>query len=150
MQTKRPKGIRFHARAAYRSGLEVAISAALTAAGVAFLYEQVVIPFNQPAKARKYTPDFVLPNGIIVETKGLWESDDRQKHLWVREQHPKLDIRLVFSNANAKLYKGSPTTYATFCDKHGIPWANKTIPVSWLTEKGSLASKRALEALGHK
>lgn len=147
MATKRPKGIRHHVRAAYRSGLEVAVAAALTAAGINYGYETLRIPFEQPAKARHYTPDFILPNGIIVETKGLWEAADRQKHLWVREQHPALDIRLVFSNANAKLYKGSPNTYATFCDKHGIPWNNKTIPDKWLTEKPRVATLRAVEAL---
>jgi len=40
----------------------------------------------------------------------------------------------VFSNQNAKLYKGSPTTYGQWCEKHGFAYANKTIPEEWLTE----------------
>jgi hypothetical protein len=41
---------------------------------------------------------------------------------------------MVFSNQNAKLYKGSPTTYAAYCEKHGIRYANKWIPEDWLEE----------------
>jgi len=40
----------------------------------------------------------------------------------------------VFSNQNAKLYKNSPTTYASYCEKHGFTYANKVIPQEWLEE----------------
>ena len=46
-------------------------------------YEPFRIPFVQPAKNRTYTPDFVLPNGIIIETKGRWITSDRQKFLFL-------------------------------------------------------------------
>ena len=36
--------------------------------------------FTQPAIGRTYTPDFVLPNGIVVETKGRFTLEDRKKH----------------------------------------------------------------------
>ena len=26
-----------------------------------------------------YTPDFVLPNGVVLETKGYWRPEDRRK-----------------------------------------------------------------------
>lgn len=148
--SKRPRGNPFqrkHLRAAYRSGLEVAVSATLAGAGVVALYERVRIPFIQPAKARTYTPDFLLPNGIIVETKGIWAADDREKHKLVKAQHPDLDIRLVFSNAKAKIAKGSATTYASVCDKLGIRWADKKVPAEWLGEPVNplaLAAARAL------
>lgn len=138
---------RKHLRAAYRSGLEVAVGAALAAAGIAAGYEAVRIPYEVPAKTRHYTPDFTLPNGIIVETKGLWDSDDRSKHLLVRQQHPDLDIRIVFSNPNGKLRKGSPTTYAMFCEKHGIKFAKKEIPKEWLTEAEDPVKTSAVAAL---
>ncbi len=32
---------------------------------------------------------------------------DRQKHLLVRDQHPELDIRFVFSRSAAKINKAS-------------------------------------------
>ena len=92
------------------------------------------IPYVVPASNHTYRPDFILPNGIIVETKGLWEADDRKKHLLIREQYPELDIRLVFSSSRTKIYKGSPTSYAEFCEKKGILFADKLIPVEWLKE----------------
>ena len=48
-----------------------------------------------------------------------------------------LDIRIVFQSAKTKIRKGSKTTYGMFCDKHGIMWAEKQIPESWLREKKS-------------
>ena len=97
-------------------------------------YETKKIPFIEPAKSRTYTPDFLLPNGIIVETKGYFDSADRAKHILVKAQHPHLDIRFVFSNANTKLSKTSLTTYAAWCIKRGFQYATKSIPVSWLSE----------------
>ena len=58
--------------------------------------------------------------------------EDRKKHLLIKKQHPDLDIRIVFQSAKGKIRKGSKTTYADFCDKHGIVWAEKEIPKSWL------------------
>lgn len=136
-----------HLQAAYRSGLEAVIAAALAAAGVAAAFESHKVPYIQPEKARTYTPDFVLANGIIIETKGLFDPSDRQKHLWVKAQHPGLDIRFVFSNAKAKLRKGSPTTYAMWCEKEGFLWAHKEVPTSWLTEPVDPARKAAVDAL---
>lgn len=138
---------RKHLRAAYRSGLESAVAAALTLAGITFEFETVKVPFEQPAKSRKYTPDFILPNGIIVETKGMFTAEDRQKHLWVKDQHPELDIRFVFSNANGKLRKGSPTSYSNWADSHGFKWAHKSVPKEWLTEPVGGARKAAVDAL---
>lgn len=137
-----------HLRAAYRSGLEATLAAALAAAGVPVLFETLKVPFTQPAKGRTYTPDFLLPNGIIIESKGLFAAEDRQKHLWVKAQHPDLDVRFVFSNAKAKLYKGSPRSYADWCDKNGFRWAHKIIPHEWLTEASTEARSRAVARLG--
>lgn len=119
---------------AYRSGLEDKVSKQLESKGVKFDYELWSIPYVIPASAHKYTPDFLLPNGIFVETKGLWDSDDRKKHLLIREQYPELDIRLVFSSSRYKLYKGSPTSYGAWCEKHNILFADKLIPAEWLKE----------------
>lgn len=123
-----------HLKSAYRSGLEVTIAAAIAAAGLPVVYEQHVIPYTVPTSKHRYTPDYVLPNGIIIETKGIFDVDDRRKMELVREQHPDLDIRMVFSNANAKIRKGSKTTYAIWCQCKGIPYSHKIIDPSWLTE----------------
>ena len=118
----------------YRSGLEETTSEHLKAKGIEFKYEELVIVYNEPAKTRKYTPDFELPNGIIIETKGRFLTADRQKHLLVKQQNPQLDIRFVFSNAKAKLSKISKTTYADWCIKNKFLYANKEIPDEWLRE----------------
>ena len=55
------------------------------------------------------------------------------------KQHPELDIRMVFQSSKTKIRKGSKTTYAMYCDKYDIPWAEKTIPESWFKEKKSLS-----------
>lgn len=130
-RTEMPR--RKHNKAAYRSGLEKKNAQWLHSLGVPFKYEKMKIKFVQPAKDRTYTPDFTaLPNGVIVETKGMFTAADRAKHLWVKEQHPDLDIRFVFSNSRSKLYKGSKTTLAGWCYKHGFQYADKLIPEGWL------------------
>ena len=116
----------------YRSGLEETIAKDLKEAGVSFLYEDKKITY-QVNQVRTYTPDFILPNGIIIETKGRFVLDDRMKHLMIREQYPHLDLRFIFSNSRNKIRKGSKTTYGDWCDKHGFQYADKRIPDEWLT-----------------
>lgn len=126
---------RRHDPRTYRSGLEDTVGKQLKDAGITVEYESIKIKFLQPAKMRTYTPDWVLPNGIIIETKGRFTSGDRQKHLLIQEQQPDLDIRFVFSNPQAKINKRSKTTYADWCEKNGFLYAKGTIPLSWLKEK---------------
>ena len=116
----------------YRSGLEDKISKVLTEAGVLFQYESLKIKYNVPAKDHSYCPDFVLFNNVIIETKGRFVTADRQKHLLIKQQHPELDIRFLFSNAHAKVSKLSKTTYAMWADKHGFKWAHRELPMEWL------------------
>jgi len=117
----------------YASGLEDKLAAVLTERGINFLYEKVKIEWED-LTYRTYTPDFILPNNIIVETKGRFVTADRLKHLKIRKQHPELDIRFVFDNSRQKLYKGSKTTYAMWCIKHDFRYYDKTIPDDWLKE----------------
>lgn len=123
-------------RHGFRSGLEATNAELLKKRGVKVLFEVVKIKYVVPTTERTYTVDFELPNGILVETKGLFEPTDRAKHLFVKVQHPELDIRIVLQRPNTPLRKGSPTTYAMWCDKYGIKWATKVIPEAWLNEPG--------------
>lgn len=118
----------------YRSGLEEKIAVELEARGITVHFETIAIQYTPPVKTRKYTPDFPLDNGIIVETKGRFLTEDRQKHKNIKNVHPDLDIRFVFSNSLAKLSKGSQTTYAMWCEQYGFQYADKSIPQSWLDE----------------
>ncbi len=120
--------------ATYKSGLEDKVAEQIEAAGHQVRYEKLKLPWVQPQSEHSYRPDFLLDNGIVVETKGLWETADRKKMLLVKAQHPNLDIRMVFSNAMAKIAKASKTTYAKFCDDHGIKWAHRAIPREWFLE----------------
>lgn len=137
-----------HVQKSYRSGLEERIAEELQNAGVVYSYEQHRVDYTAPATLHHYTPDFVLANGIIVETKGLFEADDRKKHLLIKEQHPDLDIRFVFTNSNTKLYKGSKTSYADWCKKYGYLYADKYIPMAWLKEKGRKNSPKDIYERG--
>jgi len=115
----------------YRSGLEDRISQQLKSLSVPVKYEEFKIKY-EVNEVRTYTPDFELPNGIIIESKGRFVVADRKKHLLIKKQHPDLDIRFVFSNSRAKINKGSKTTYGMWCDKHGFLYADKLIPEEWI------------------
>jgi len=114
-------------------GLEDRIKGQLKSLKVPFKYEEFKIKY-EVNEVRTYTPDFELPNGIIIESKGRFDTADRKKHLLVKKQHPDLDIRFVFSNSRAKIYKRSKTTLGMWCDKHGYMYADKLIPEEWIKE----------------
>lgn len=118
----------------YRSGLEDKIAAQLRDLGIDPRYEEEVIEYTKPARKSKYHPDFILPNGIIIESKGKFITADRQKHLLIKQQRPELDIRFVFSNPNTRINKGSPTTYAMWCEKNSFMYSKKYIPLAWIKE----------------
>ncbi len=59
---------------------------------------------------------------------------DRQKHLMVKADHPKLDIRFVFSNPNSRIGPKSKTTYAMWCERNGFAYAARLIPPEWAAE----------------
>jgi hypothetical protein len=101
---------------------------------VGFRFEERKVKYTPPPKEHTYTPDFELENGIIIETKGYFTSADRQKMKWVKEQHPELDIRMVFGNARNRINKGSKTTYADWCVRYGYKWAEKFVPQEWIDE----------------
>ena len=119
----------------HRSGLEDKIAEQIKASGMQEVYEKSYLPYVIPASNHKYTPDFILANGIIIEAKGVFERTDRQKHLKIKEQYPNLDIRFVFQNPHNKITKGSKTTYADWCIKNGYQYATKLIPALWFKEK---------------
>lgn len=128
----------------FRSGLEEANMSLLKKIGVRGEYEAYRILYTLPETEHKYTPDFVLPNGIIIETKGMFDYDDRKKHLAIKEIYPELDLRFVFSSSKTKIRKGSPTSYGDWCEKNGFLYADKLIPVAWLKEPKHTAAYRHL------
>lgn len=119
----------------FRSGLEEKIAEQLEKAGIPVEFESIKIPYVTPETPHKYTPDFPLPNGIIIETKGRFLPEDRKKHKLVKQQHPHLDIRFVFTRSKTPITKTSKTTYGMWCEKEGFKYADKEIPEGWLKEK---------------
>ena len=68
-----------------------------------FEYEPYKIDYRVPEISKRYTPDIVLPNGIILECKGWFPLKDRQKMIFVRSSNPTLDIRFIFMDATVKM-----------------------------------------------
>jgi len=118
-------------RLPYRSKFEVRVAADLGKRKIDFQYEKV--SFDYVPKIRNYTPDFYLPESkIYIETKGRLTTNDRVKHLLIKDQYPDLDIRFVFVNADNKISRTSKTTYANWCDRHKFLWAESLVPMEWL------------------
>jgi hypothetical protein len=136
--------MRKHIKGRYRSGLEKEVAAYLRKTQKKVRYEVLKVEWED-LRYRTYTPDFVLDNGIIIETKGIFDSDDRRKHREIQRQHPELDIRFVFSNAKAKLYKGAKSRYFDWCEQHKFQWAHRVIPEEWLKEKGKEITVKKIE-----
>ena len=115
-------------KAGFRSGFEQEVSLQLEANDVEYEYEKEWIKYEV---ARKYKPDFVLSNGIVLEVKGRFTGSDRSKHLMIKKQHPDRDIRFVFMVDNT-LSPASDTRYSEWCDKHGFQYCFVNIPEEWL------------------
>ena len=120
----------------FRSGLEERVAKQLEDLKVKYEYETETITYTKPEEKGRYTPAFILDNGIYVETKGQFVTSDRKKHKLIKKQFGnKFDIRFVFSNPNARIGKKSKTTYADWCERYGFKYAAKDIPQSWIDEK---------------
>ena len=133
----------------YRSGLELKIAMALDTIRYKYEYESIKIEWEDLAY-RTYTPDFILYNGIIIETKGRFLAADRRKHLAIKKQHPTLDIRFVFTNSRSRLRKGAKSTYAQWCIKYGFRYYDRIIPEDWLKEKGKNKHPKKIKFIGKK
>ena len=114
----------------YRSQLEDKVADLLIGLGIKYDYETIKVSYTIP---HNYYPDFILPNGVILECKGYWDSADRRKIKSVKEQNPDIDLRMVFQSPFNTISKKSKTTYAKWCEKHDIPWTSfQDIPLDWL------------------
>ena len=133
----------------YRSGLEYKLSLYLKKNKCDYSYESIKIEWEDLAY-RSYTPDFILYNGIIIETKGRFLAADRRKHLAIKKQHPSLDIRFVFTNSRSRLSKGAKSTYAQWCIKYGFRYYDRIIPEDWLKEKGKDEHPKRIKFTGRK
>ena len=115
----------------FRSHLEEKVADLLVELNIDYDYETKRIPYTIQ---HHYTPDFILPNGVVLECKGYWEPSDRRKIKQIVKDNPDLDLRMVFQAPFNKISKKSKTTYAKWCDRLKIPWcAYYDIPIDWLS-----------------
>ncbi len=100
-------------------------------------YEAEKLRYTVPIRPRYYLPDFrirrVDGSVFYIEIKGYLRSTDRTKTLRVREAHPGIDIRFVFSKDNT-LNKNSKTKYSDWCKANGFEYAIGNVPKHWFTE----------------
>ena len=114
----------------FRSGFERTLAASLQKRKIKFGYETIKLAYTLN---HIYSPDFILPNGVIIEAKGKLTPQDRTKMIAVKKQYPELDIRFVFMRGENTLNASSKTTYMSWAEKNGFPAADGEIPDKWLT-----------------
>ena len=57
---------------------------------------------------------------MIMETKGLWRSEDRAKMRLIRAQYPDLRIVMILQNPRQRISKTSRTTNEQYARKIGL------------------------------
>jgi len=116
----------------YKSRFEEQFACLLHKLGLDFAYEEGQVEY---ILTHFYKPDWKIGKAnYVIETKGIFDQEDRRKHLAIKKQHPELDIRFVFY-ADNKLYKGAKSRYSDWCKKHGFKYSvGLGIPEEWLFE----------------
>ncbi len=115
----------------FRSDLEGQVADQLDKQCVKYRFEPHWIRYQIE---KKYKPDFLLPNGILIEVKGWFKFDDQRKHKLIKSQYPELDIRFVFQKINNKV-QGGRFTNKEWCEKYDFKFAESIVPNSWIHEK---------------
>lgn len=108
-----------------RSKLEIYIGTLLTEMETNWLYETTKIKYLVPESKHVYTVDFTLPNGILLEAKGiLADHAERTKYVLLKEQHPDMDLRFIFDDPQ-KRCGGMKMTHQEWAIKHGFKFCGK-------------------------
>lgn len=111
-----------------RSGPERSLDLQLRASGLVYSNEAIKLPY---ILSYNYIPDFYIPSlDMYIEVKGYFRRDDQAKMKAIKQQHPELDIRFVFQEADKKIAYGKITN-AQWAEKNNFPWAEGRIPDEW-------------------
>lgn len=119
----------------FKSKYEQTVYSHAIDAGYKLAYEPAKAKLKYVLPERAYQPDFVLANGIVVETKGFLRYDDLRKMIAVKAANPQIDLRIVFMRADRPLRKGGQMAYGEWATKAGFLWAEGMIPEAWHQEK---------------
>ena len=111
--------------AGYRSVFELRVNTWMEKEGLVIPYEPAKLEYIVPSSSHKYTPDWMVDT-VIYEGKGYFSVEDRKKMLYIIESNPQIKVRMIFQNAQTKINKRSKTSYADWCDKQHIEWADFT------------------------
>jgi hypothetical protein len=135
----------------FRSLSERRVADSLKLKGIKYQYEvnrfeyflrgrnKVICPNCGPISGlvrREYLPDFELSNGLFIEVKGRLTSKDRTKLAAVKQQHPGINLCILFDSN--RYVEGSRKTgtdrkrYGDWANRVGIPWAVQDVPEEWL------------------
>lgn len=114
-----------------RNAFERRIDDQLKRLGAGAKYEALKIPYNIDYI---YNPDWVLPNGIILEGKGRIDPETKRKMVAVKRCNPDLDIRFVLYDAYRKI-SGTKQTTSEWCERNGFLWSHELVPEEWIKEK---------------
>lgn len=117
-------------KAGMRSMGEVRCAADMKKRKIPYEYETLTLEYQH--EPQKYTPDFILPNGVIIEYKGKMTNETRKKLLSIKRCNPDARICLVFEKPNNKIRKGSKTTYWQWAEKNGFPWSEHYVKKEWI------------------
>jgi len=95
------------------------------------VYQENAGLIYEPTKFRcvaeyTYTPDFCLPNGIYIETKGYFRPGIKAKLLAFTRQYPEHTLFLLFELSN------KTASMIAWAEKHGFEYAVGTrVPPAW-------------------
>lgn len=108
----------------YRSPEEERLAQHLQLAGLPFTYEERKFRYTHQTKST-YKTDFEVQTKagpILVEVKGFWTHQNRQKVRQVLKTYPDIRLVMAFIKPQNKISAQSKTTYPKFCEANGIPW----------------------------
>lgn len=122
----------------YRNKFEKDTAKDLEKHNIEFGYEKTKIPYTVSGN---YLVDFEITTKsgkkIYIETKGNGRSFDghtKRKMIAVKQQHPELDIRIVFYNdgkCGPKRKDGTYMRQSEWAKRYGFEYSIRTIPESW-------------------
>ena len=144
-----------HRRGRFRSIFERRVADYFKEEGIKWKYEEIKFAYYQQQtwkmtcpncgatspvlKKRTYTPDFILPNGTLIEVKGRLTSTERSKLISIQEYHPELDLKLVMENDRQTGLKRYPMN-SDWLSAHGFDFtfvgrhAIKEMPEHWFED----------------